>query len=896
MRPDPDELLARVQEEEVRSARGRLKVFFGMAPGVGKTYAMLNAARRLKAAGVDVVAGYVEPHGRPETEALLQDLEALPFRETVYRGATLREFDLDLALKRKPAVILVDELAHTNAPGMRHEKRWQDIDELLQQGIDVYTTVNVQHLESLNDLVSRVTGVPVRETVPDSVIDQADEIELIDLPPEDLLQRLAEGKVYLPEQAKRAAQRFFRRGNLIALRELALRRTAESVDAQMRGYRRAHTVEETWPVTERLLVCIGPSPFSKQLVRAAKRMAAQLHAEWVVANVQTPRWASLSEAVRSRAYEALQLAEQLGAETATLSGVDISAEVLDYARSRNISKLLIGKPAGPLWRRALSGSILDELVEGSGEIDVYAVSTWRAEAAAPVKLRPKKTPWRQYGAVALVVAVCTVVNLLLLSRGDHANVVLVYLLGVVGIAMRAERGPCIFASVLSVAAFDFFFTTPYHTLVVDHAQYVITFAIMLVVSLLISGLAVRVRSQAAFAVERERRTQTLYRMSRSTAGAAGEMELLQAAVRHAAETFGSDVAILLPEETARVAVRAAEPDDEWLDSREIAVAQWVYDHGQKAGRGSSTLSAAAGLHMPMIGSQGRALGVLAIRSLEETLFEDPERLHLLEAFAFQTAVALERTQMAELAKRAEVEIQTERTRNALLSAVSHDLRTPLATIQGAVSGVLEQGERLSADKRRELLQTALDEAEHLNRLVHNLLELTRVESSGLRLRKEWQPLEEIVGSALTRLERLLRDRPVRVDVPPDLPLLHVDGILLEQVLLNLLENAQRYSTPGAAIEIRAWTTPRSVAIEVRDEGPGFAAGEPEHVFDKFYRGSAAKGRGAGIGLTICAAIVQAHKGEIEAGNRPEGGAYVRFTLPRTDEPPPQLEQERTQHA
>ena len=896
MRPDPDELLARVQEEEVRRVRGRLKIFFGMAAGVGKTYAMLNAARRLQATGVDVVAGYVEPHGRPETEALLQDLEVLPFRETVYRSATLREFDLDLALRRKPALILVDELAHTNAPGLRHAKRWQDIDELLQQGIDVYTTVNVQHLESLNDVVSRITGVPVRETVPDSIIDLADEIELIDLPPEDLLRRLAEGKVYLPEQAKRAAERFFRRGNLIALRELALRRTAESVDAQMRGYRRDHTVEETWPVTERLMVCIGPSPFSKQLVRAAKRMAMQLRAGWIVVNVQTPRWASLSDDVRARVYEALRLAEQLGAETATLSGANISAEVLDYARARNISKILIGKPAGPLWRRALSGSILDELVEGSGEIDVYAVSTWKPEAVAPVSVRRKKTPWRQYGAAALVIAACTVVGRVLHPHVDLANVVLVYLLGVVGVAMRAERGPCIFASVFSVMAFDFFFTTAYHTLLIDHFQYAITFSVMLLVSLLISGLTLRVRSQAAFAVERERRTQTLYQMTRSAAGAAGEMDLLQAAARHAAETFGSDVAILLPEDSSRVSVRASAPSDEWLDSREIAVAQWAYDHGQKAGHGSSTLSAAAGLHMPMVGSQGRTLGVLAIRSAEETLFDDPERVHLLEAFASQTAVALERTQMAELAKRAEVEIQTERTRNALLSAVSHDLRTPLATIQGAVSGVLEQGERLSAGERRELLQTALDEAEHLNRLVHNLLELTRVESSGLRLRKEWQSLEEIAGSALTRLERMLRGRPVRVDVPADLPLLHVDGILVEQVLLNLLENAARYSAPDAAIEIRARALPEGISVEVRDEGPGFAPAELQHVFDKFYRGSAAKGRGAGIGLTICAAVVQAHDGKIEAGNRPEKGAYVRFTLPRDGEAPLQPVQEQSQHA
>jgi two-component system sensor histidine kinase KdpD len=476
-----------------------------------------------------------------------------------------------------------------------------------------------------------------------------------------------------------------------------------------------------------------------------------------------------------------------------------------------------------------------------------------------------------------------------------ANVVMIYLLGVVAVAMRASRGPCVFACVLSVAAFDFFFTTPYHTLLVDHVQYVITFAVMLAVSLIISGLTFRVRNQAAFAVERERRTETLFRISRSMASAAGQPELVAAATRHAAETFAGEAAMLLPDEAGRVAVSAAVPGHEWLDSREIAVAQWVYDHGRRAGRGSDTLSAAAGLYTPMIGSQGRTLGVLAIRAPSEILFEDPERVHLLEAFASQTALALERAQLAQIAKVAEIDIQAERTRSALLSAVSHDLRTPLATIQGAVSGVLEQGIRLTPEQQRDLLQTAHDETEHLNRLVHNLLELTRAESGGLRLRKEWQSLEEIVGAALTRLEHRLLGRPLTVEIPTDLPLLFVDELLIEQVLLNLLENADRYSPADAAIVIRARAMPGSVAVEVCDNGPGFAPGEERRVFEKFYRGSSAKGRGAGIGLTICAAIVQAHGGEIEAGNRDEAGAWIRFTLPLVEGPAAAPAQEPTNH-
>jgi two-component system sensor histidine kinase KdpD len=474
---------------------------------------------------------------------------------------------------------------------------------------------------------------------------------------------------------------------------------------------------------------------------------------------------------------------------------------------------------------------------------------------------------------------CTAVGLLLRPHVDLANIVMVYLLGVAGVAMRAERGPCLFASVLSVAAFDFFFTTPYHTLAVDHLQYTITFVVMLTVSLIISGLTFRVRSQAEFAVERERRTQTLYRMSRLMASSSGQDALMRSATRHTAETFASHAAVLLPGEPGGLAVSAASPDDSWLDVREIAVAQWVFENGRPAGRGSPTLSAALGLHIPLIGSEGRTLGVLAVRPAGDSLFQDPERVHLLEALADHTSAALERTQMADLTRRAEVDMQTERTRSALLSAVSHDLRTPLATIQGAVSSILDQGPRLAPDRQQELLRTAYNETDRLNRLVHNLLELTRFESGGLRIHTEWHAVDEIVGSALTRLERPLRGRLVELDLPADLPPVSADGLLFEQVLLNLLENADRCSPAGAPLRIAARAAGNGVAVEVLDSGPGFAPGEEKRAFEKFFRGSAARGRGAGIGLTICAAIVGAHGGAIEAGNRPEGGAFVRFTLP-----------------
>lgn len=886
LRPNPDELLARVQQQEQRSTRGRLKIFFGMAAGVGKTYAMLRAAQRLREAGREVVVGYVEPHGRPETEALLVGLEQLPTRQVEYRGALLREFDLDAALARNPETLLVDELAHTNAPGSRHAKRWQDVEELLAAGIDVYTTVNVQHVESLNDVIAGITGVPVRETVPDSLLAQSDEIELIDLPPNDLLQRLGEGKVYVPEQAKLAAERFFRKGNLIALREMALRTVAENVDAQMRGYRAEHAVQETWPVAERLMVCIGPSPFAKQLVRAAKRTATQLHADWIVVNVQTPAWGRLPEEVRERVYEALRLAEQLGAETATLSGDNVTTEALAFARSRNVSKILIGKPAEPLWKRALRGSILDRLVEQSGEIDVYAVSARVLSNGAvhPQKL-PGKTPWRQYAAAVLTVAATTILGLSLHPAIDLADVVMIYLLGIVGVSIRTARGPGLAACLLSAAAFNFFFTTPYYTLAIDRSQFVITFIVMLIVGLTISGLTYRVQSQASFAVERERRTHALFEATRSLSAAGSEAEVLTSAAHHVAETFEAGVAIFLPDGDARVTLQTAVRDAAWVSAREVGVAQWVADNARRAGLGTATLSAAEALHLPIPGAESRTLGSFAVRPANARSFQDPERMRLLEAIVAQTGAALERTRLARVAQQAEVNVETERMRNALLSAVSHDLRTPLATIQGALSGVLERGDRLPAEQQQDLLQTARNEADRLNRLVHNLLDLTRVQSGDIKLNNDWHPPEEIIGAALSQLERRLAGREVTIDIAPDLYLIHVDGLLLEQVLINLIENAERYSPAGSPIEVQASHSGDSAILEVCDRGRGFAAGEENRVFEKFYRSKPNEKGGAGIGLTICDAIVRAHGGTIEARNREGGGACLRVSLPLPKDQP-----------
>jgi two-component system, OmpR family, sensor histidine kinase KdpD len=884
-RPDPEALLARVKEEEARNTRGRLKLFFGAAAGVGKTYAMLEAARELKADGVDVVVGFVETHGRAETEALLEGLEILPPRLVPYRGTTLKEFDLDAALARRPAVILVDELAHSNAEGSRHAKRWQDVLELIDAGIDVYTALNVQHIESLNDLVAKITGVVVRETVPDSVLERADEIELVDLPPDELIERLREGKVYVPEQAQEAMKNFFRKGNLIALRELALRRTAERVDAQMQAYMRDHAIAKTWPVAERILVCVSPSPQSAQLVRAGRRLATRLGAQWIVAYVETPAAAKLSQADRDRVVQTLRFAEQLGAETVTLSGSTMSEELLAYARARNVSKIVIGKPARSFWKRMLLGSIVDTLVRGSGEIDIHVVSGEKeADAPKSPRRRADPTAWAPYAWALGVVALCTGIAWLMFSRFSLSNLIMVYLLGVVAVAARSGRGPTAFASLLSVATFDFFFVPPFFSFAVSDTQYLVTFAVMLVVALVISGLTVRIRAQADLARHRERRTAALYAMSRELASTREVDDLLDIAIRHIVDVFPAEVAVLLPEETGRLTPRPVPAATLRTDAAEQAVAEWVYAHRELAGLGTSTLPGAAALYVPLIGSRGAA-GVLGVKPSEPHAFDSPEQLHLLETFANQTALAIERATLADEAQASQVRMETERLRNSLLSSVSHDLRTPLATITGAATTMLESGSRLDQRTQKELLESVRDEAERLNRLVQNLLEMTRLESGAIELHRDWHPLEEVIGAALGRLAKNLGSRRVTVSIPPDLPLVKIDDVLIEQVFVNLLDNAVKYTPPDSAIRIIVTATDQSVTAEVADHGPGLPKGQEARVFEKFFRAAPDGRGGAGLGLAICRGVVLAHGGRIWAHNLPEGGVAFLFTLPLTDAAP-----------
>ncbi|MEO8027576.1 MAG: sensor histidine kinase KdpD, partial [Bryobacteraceae bacterium] len=741
-RPNPDELLARVSEETRKEARGRLKIFFGSAPGVGKTYAMLQAARLRRRDAVDVVVGFVEAHKRPETEALAEGFEILPLRKIPHRLLALKEFDLDAALARRPELILVDELAHTNAPGSRHVKRWQDVIELIDAGIDVYTTLNVQHLDSLNDVVAQVTGVVVSETIPDSILDQADEIELIDLPVNELHRRMEEGKVYVPAQAERAMENFFRPGNLIALREMALRRTADRVDAQMRSYRRDHSIQSTWPVAERMIVSIGPSPFSAKLIRVAKRMADRLQAEWIVAFVETPQYARAPAEVRERVLSSLRLAEQLGAETVTLTGRNIGESLFQYARSRNVSRIVIGKQTLPIWRRVWRGSVLDDLMALGGDIDIIAVAGEPTTLTPPTSVSNAVTPqnWRDYALAAGAVAAATLVAVLLRPALNPVNLVMVYLLALVLVAMRSSRRVALFTSVLSVATFDFFCVPPYGTFAVADTEYLLTFAVMLTVGIIISTLTVRIRQQVTHAVERGARTQALYRLTRELTAETRAFEAARKATTITQEVFGSRVILFLVDEPGKISFRRRTTDDLPIPASEEAIAQWVFDHAKKAGKGMDTLPGASALYLPLKGSKG-VVGVMAVLpDAKSDLVTSPEQQHLLEIFANQTALAIERAQSAAAARDAQLRIETEQMRNGLLSSVSHDLRTPLATITGAASSLLSQSNHLSLETQHDLLESIAQEADRLSRLVNNLLEMTRLESGAVEVKREWHPL------------------------------------------------------------------------------------------------------------------------------------------------------------
>ncbi len=862
--------------------RGRLKIFFGFAPGVGKTYRMLQVARDMLDQRHDVVVGAVETHGRYDTGSMLLGLTLLPLRKVEHRGRSLTEFDLDAALARNPRTLLLDELAHSNADGSRHPRRWQDVVELLDAGIDVYTTLNVQHVESLNDVVAQITSVRVRETVPDAVLDRADEIELVDLPPDELLVRLREGKVYFPEQAARATQNFFQRGNLLALRELALRRVADRVDVDVQAYREENAIEQTWTAAERVLVCVGPSPASARLIRAARRMAAGLRAQWVAVYVERTAAAPLSKDDLERLDAHLRLAESMGGDVARLTGDRVSTALLTYARTHHVTRMILGKPTHPRLRDLFRGSLLDEVVRGSGDIDVHVISgdadkTAPTERAESVATEVNVTG---YALAAVAVVAATALSWVARSALTLADLSMIYLLVIMVVALRFGRGPSVAASALSVAAFDFFFVSPLFTFAVSDGRHTLTFGMMFGVGQVISALALRLKRQESNTREREARTVSLYTLSRALGAAVDDAQVSAVLTKQASEVFHTAAGVVLAPRDGALAM-SAQSGEMPFGSDERAVVSWVLEHGQPAGAGTDTLPGARLTCLPLR-SGLRVLGVLALSGPRAM---DRESRDFLDTFVRQAALAAARSRLTEEAKAAALRARMEEMRSSLLSAVSHDLRTPLAAITGAATTLRDESATVPPEERAGLLGAICDEAERMERLVANLLDMTRLESGGLPLKREWVPLEEMVGSVLTRLEKRLGGRPVTVRLPDDLPLLSVDPVLIEQVLLNLLENAAKYTPAESPLEITARADESSVVFEVADRGPGLPEEALGRVFEKFYRGPHVGVGGVGLGLPICRGMVEAHNGTITAENRAGGGAVFRVTLPRVGEQP-----------
>ncbi|RYF34642.1 MAG: DUF4118 domain-containing protein [Comamonadaceae bacterium] len=897
--------MARLRSDEARAQRGALRIYFGASAGVGKTWAMLSAAQRERAAGRSVLVGVVETHGRAETAALLTGLDQLPLRDVPYRERTLHEFDLDAALARRPAVLLVDELAHTNAPGSRHAKRWQDVQELLAAGIEVWSALNVQHLESLNGTVGAITGVRVHETVPDAVLDEADEVVLVDVTPDELTARLAAGKVYLPQQAERAAQNFFRKGNLMALREIALRRTAEHVEDDMRGWRVEQSgapdaaALQAWNTSGAILACVGPHDSAAQTVRTAARLAGQLNVRWHAAYVETPPLQRLAAPQRDRILAVLKLAEELGADTAVLTGADVAEQIAAQAQRLNCAVLVVGRAAPAtgwqrLWPRttlarrlALQAPALDIVEAGHADsarrLARAPLGPLRADENGDVGDgggRPRAR-WPGYAWAALACVAITLLATPLASVLELANIVMLFLLGVVGIALRFDRGPAAFSALVNVAAFDFFFVPPAMSFAVSDAQYLVTFAVMLGVGLLVGQLTAGLRFAVGVSTSRERRAQSLFELTRELSAALESSQVMAIGAAAVQGHFGGQALVLVTDAADRLVAPESAPA-----GFDASVADWAFRQGQPAGLATATLAAQPWHYVPLQAPM-RVRGVLALAPAQPRWLLIPEQAQQLETLARQIAIALERVHYVDVAQNAVVEMESERLRNALLGAISHDVRTPLT----ALIALAESLQTLPPADHAAAAQAIVAQARELNALVNNLLDMARLEAGGgaVNLRRDWQSVEEAVGSAIRAARPALGTQAVTTALAPDLPLVEFDAVLIERVLVNLLENAVRYGAPPIVVGARI--TPTSLVLTVRDHGPGLPValhGREHTLFDKFTRGEAESATpGVGLGLAICKAIVTAHGGEIgvaNAANAVKGGAEFTVVLPRRAPP------------
>jgi len=882
-RPSPDALLEAARREGRRV--GKLKIFVGAAPGVGKTYEMLLTARAKLKEGVDIVVGVVETHGRKETEALLEGLEVLPRKPTVYVNRILSEFDIDAALKRRPGLILVDELAHTNIPGSRHAKRYQDVEELLENGIDVYTTVNIQHIESLNDVVAQITRVRVRETVPDSILDRADAVELVDLTPDDLIQRLKEGKVYVPKQAERALKHYFSPTNLTALRELALRRTAERVDEQLLEQMQAQAIPGPWAAGERILVCVSEDPRSASLVRYAKRLADRLHAPWTALCIETRRSLQFSETERDWVAETMRLAERLGGEAITLpaSARRIDDDILSFARKQNVTHIVIGKSTRSRWFEILHGSVVHDLVRRAGNIGIHVIPGEARVAdakATPATDAPKPFDPLPYIVALLAIALALGIGKAMQPLFGIENADLVFLTAVVGVAVRYGLIPSLLATVAASLCYNFFFLPPVYTFTITDPTNVAAFVLFTVVAVIVSNIAARGRTHTVTALERVRTIESLYAFSRKLAGVGPLDDALWATTYQTALMLKVRVVLLLPEDGS-IAVKAGYPPEDTLEEADLAAARWAWEKDRTAGRDSDTLPGAKWLFLPMRTGRG-TIGILGIDREGPGALLTADQRRLLDALIDQAALAIERVRLVEDIDRVKRTMETERLRSALLTSISHDLKTPLASVLGAAGALRDMAKSLDDAAKADLLATIIDEAERLNRFIANLLDMTKLESGAVVPNATPHDVGEIVGSAIRRASKILAKHNVEVDIAADLPMVSVDAVLLEQVLFNLLDNAAKYAPAETTIGIRSRRDADAVGIQVLDQGSGIPDGDLERIFEKFYR--AQKGDrvrpGTGLGLAISRGFIEAMRGSISSGNRTDtSGAVFTITLP-----------------
>jgi two-component system sensor histidine kinase KdpD len=885
-RPSPDALLEAARRADQRV--GKLKIFVGAAPGVGKTYEMLQQGRARKNDGYDVVVGVVETHGRKETAALLEGLDVIPRRQIDYRDQHLDEMDLDAVIARRPQIVLVDELAHTNVPGSRHPKRYLDVRELLSHGIDVYSTINIQHIESLNDVVAQITHVRVKETIPDSVFDQADAVELVDLTPDDLIARLKEGKVYIPKQAERALQHFFSPANLTALRELALRRTAERVDEQLLTEMQSRAIQGPWAAGERVLVCVSEDPRAAGLVRYAKRLADRLHAPFTALSVESGRSLRLGEEERDRIADTLRLAQILDGDAVTIPGGDrrIADDIIRYAQSNNVTHIVIGKSTRSRWFEILHGSIVHELVRRSGHISVHVVGGEEpAETAIARKSVRTTAPSgfgdpRAFAAALLAIALALGVAKLILPLLGIETVDLVFMTAIVAVAVRFGLWPSLAASVAASLCYNFFFMQPIYTFSISDPTNIAAFTFFIVMAVLVSHVAGRVRTQAVAAATRARTTESLYTFSRKLAGVGTLDDVLWASAYQTALMLGVRVVLLLPE-NGSLEVKTGYPPEDTLDDADIAAAKWAWQNDRPAGRGSDTLPGAKRLFMPMRTGRG-PIGVVGLDSDKAGPLFTPDQRRLLDALIDQSALAIERVHLVEDMDRVKLSAETDRLRSALLTSISHDLKTPLAAILGSAGALRDLSGHLRETERADLLATIIDESERLNRFIANLLDMTRLESGAVAPNLALQDVSEVIGSALRRAGKILVHHRVDVQLAPDLPMLALDAVLFEQVLFNLLDNAAKYAPSDTTIRIRSWRENDAVCVQMIDEGGGIPQTDLEHIFDKFYRARKTDQvrAGTGLGLAISRGFVEAMDGTIVATNRLDrSGAVFTIRLP-----------------